>query len=51
MTTDSAAFDADFDAWWQAHGQYLRAGGGQYEITFAYEAAKHFRAEMGKEGA
>jgi len=37
-------FEADFAAWWEEHGQYLRAGGGQYEITFAYEAAKHFYA-------
>ncbi|MGY2488275.1 hypothetical protein [Cupriavidus sp. CP313] len=35
---------AAFDHWWRDHGQYLRAGGGQYEITFAYEAARHFFA-------
>ena len=27
-----------FEAWWQAHGQYCRAGGGDYEKTFAYRA-------------
>ncbi|MBB2918314.1 hypothetical protein [Cupriavidus alkaliphilus] len=37
-------FEADFAEWWRTHGQYLRAGGGQYEIAFAYEAAKYFCA-------
>lgn len=27
-----------FSQWWEAHGQYLRAGGGQYEKTFGYHA-------------
>lgn len=27
-----------FEAWWCAEGQYCRAGGGQYEKTFAYRA-------------
>lgn len=27
-----------FNKWWEKHGQFMRAGGGQYEITFAYEA-------------
>ena len=27
-----------FDEWWQAHGQYCRAGGGEYEKTFAFRA-------------
>lgn len=27
-----------FEAWWQAHGQFCRAGGGDYEKTFAYSA-------------
>ena len=27
-----------FDAWWMRHGQYLRAGGGDYEKTFAWHA-------------
>ena len=27
-----------FEAWWQAHGQFCRAGGGDYEKTFAYRA-------------
>ena len=27
-----------FEAWWQEHGQYCRAGSGEYEKTFAYRA-------------
>jgi hypothetical protein len=27
-----------FEAWWLEHGQYLLAGGGDYENTFAYHA-------------
>lgn len=30
--------DSEFEGWWEAHGQYVRAGGGQYESTFAYRA-------------
>ena len=29
---------ARFETWWQARGQYGRAGGGDYEKTFAYNA-------------
>jgi hypothetical protein len=29
-----------FDRWWEQKGQYLRAGGTDYERTFAYEAFK-----------
>lgn len=29
---------AEFELWWQEHGQYCRAGGGPYEKTFAYRA-------------
>jgi len=28
----------NFEAWWEEHGQYGRAGGGEYEKTFAYNA-------------
>lgn len=28
----------DFESWWEEHGQYGRAGGGEYEKTFAYNA-------------
>lgn len=27
-----------FEKWWNEEGQYLRAGGGDYEKTFAYHA-------------
>ena len=30
--------DLVFEAWWESDGQYLRAGGGDYEKTFAYHA-------------
>lgn len=30
--------DTEFEAWWQEHGQFCRAGGGDYEKTFAYRA-------------
>lgn len=30
--------DEQFEEWWQANGQFCRAGGGNYEKTFAYRA-------------
>lgn len=27
-----------FQQWWDEHGQYVRAGGGEYEICFAFAA-------------
>jgi hypothetical protein len=38
--TDSSRDDQEtpFEAWWEKHGQFLRAGGGQYEKTFAWHA-------------
>jgi hypothetical protein len=30
--------DAAFETWWESHGQFCRAGGGDYEKTFAYAA-------------
>jgi len=41
-----------FEAWWEAHGQYCRAGGGEYEKTFAFrawEAAEQRREEHRQE--
>jgi hypothetical protein len=35
---DWKPWERDFEAWWENHGQYCRAGGGQYEKTFAYHA-------------
>jgi len=28
----------NFESWWESEGQYCRAGGGEYEKTFAYNA-------------
>jgi hypothetical protein len=30
--------EAPFEAWWEREGQFGRAGGGQYEKTFAWNA-------------
>ena len=27
-----------FEEWWDKHGQFCRAGGGEYEMTFAFRA-------------
>ena len=38
-----------FEAWWEKEGQFCRAGGGDYEKTFAfhaYEAALEEAAEI-----
>lgn len=32
------AQEAPFEAWWDKHGQFQRAGGGAYEKTFAWHA-------------
>lgn len=29
-------WECAFETWWEDHGQYCRAGGGQYERSFAY---------------
>jgi len=34
----NAGLERSFDVWWEAHGQFHRAGGGEYEKTFAYHA-------------
>lgn len=33
-----AIWASEFDQWWEGEGQYQRAGGGQYERTFAWWA-------------
>lgn len=49
MTKPNETTDADsasaltnglecFEAWWKSHGQFCRAGGGDYEKTFAFRA-------------
>lgn len=37
-TQKPAADTVPFEDWWEREGQFLRAGGGQYEKTFAYHA-------------
>lgn len=37
---------AEFEAWWEKEGQYCRAGGGDYEKTFAYRAYQAGRAAL-----
>ena len=38
---DDDAFHDEFAAWWESDGQYVRAGGGGYERSFAFEAWRH----------
>lgn len=38
LNVDRELWIESFNQWWEAHGQYLRAGGGQYEKTFGYHA-------------
>ena len=38
MTQSTEQERAEFEAWWQSDGQFCRAGGGDYEKTFAYHA-------------
>ena len=40
-----------FEAWWEAHGQYCRAGGGGYEKTFAYRAFEYAETAAAKRHA
>lgn len=35
--------DQEFESWWEAQGQYTRAGGGDYEKSFAYQLLRHIR--------
>lgn len=39
-------FAAEFNAWWEQHGQFCRAGGGDYERTFAFEAWRHLYPQL-----
>ncbi|GGJ06170.1 hypothetical protein [Halopseudomonas pertucinogena] len=41
-------FAAEFRAWWEQHGQFCRAGGGDYERTFAFEAWRHLYPKLMK---
>ena len=44
--TEPKATPPDFEAWWADVGQYCRAGGGEYEKTFAYRAWEARNAEV-----
>jgi hypothetical protein len=35
----------DFEEWWEKHGQFCRAGGGDYEKTFAFKAWEAAKAQ------
>lgn len=39
-----------FEIWWENHGQYNRAGGGNYEKTFAWESWIAAKAQAVPEG-
>lgn len=39
-------FAAEFAAWWEEHGQLCRAGGGNYERSFAFEAWRHLYPQL-----
>lgn len=50
MTTDTTLAPCptereQFEAWWEREGQFCRAGGGNYEKTFAYRAWQAARAQ------
>jgi len=38
MPEPASALLQPFEAWWTESGQFCRAGGGDYEKTFAYRA-------------
>lgn len=38
MSNENKLSTIEFDKWWEVHGQFCRAGGGDYEKTFAYNA-------------
>jgi hypothetical protein len=38
---------AEFERWWETHGQFVRAGGGDYEKSFAFAAWRHLRTGGG----
>lgn len=40
-------WEAEFEAWWESHGQFCRSGGGDYEKTFAYRAWEAAHARNG----
>jgi hypothetical protein len=41
--TDRSAELVEFDRWWKESGQFVRAGGGNYERSFAWATWRHLR--------
>jgi hypothetical protein len=41
-------FATEFNAWWEQQGQFCRAGGGDYERTFAFEAWRYLHPQLMK---
>lgn len=41
-------YDEVFTPVWESEGQYCRAGGGQYEKSFAWWAFKHQQSKIGE---
>lgn len=44
MTQDKDQMRAEFESWWESAGQFCRAGGGDYEKTFAFRGYEAGRA-------
>lgn len=42
---EKPAFWEEFERWWETHGQYCRAGGGDYEKSFAWAAFEYLKAQ------
>jgi hypothetical protein len=42
---------AKFEMWWKEHGQFVRAGGGDYEKTFAWRGYEAGLASVQGEGS
>lgn len=40
MPLNEDALRVPFENWWSKHGEFVRAGGGEYEKCFAYAAFK-----------
>ncbi|WP_242015447.1 hypothetical protein [Pseudomonas nitroreducens] len=39
-------FAGEFAVWWEEEGQFCRAGGGDYERTFAFQAWRHLYPQL-----
>ncbi|MBU1282757.1 MAG: hypothetical protein KJ989_13230 [Gammaproteobacteria bacterium] len=43
---DDSEFYEEFAKWWDDEGQYVRAGGGDYERSFAFQAFRHLMPQI-----